>query len=145
MASTQQILEAMSGLQETAQGQVPVIPNNGNPGGAYNMASAEGPTAGLPSNPNPLAWLEPTEYMQNIKQLLAAQAQELSQPKRDEMNFNVLSTPEDFRLQPLDDNGMQLRETNSSVPLTPYRPVTNPNDIVLPESAVPKWMQGQIL
>ena len=127
MATTPQMLQAINGMQANTQAQLPVIPNNGNPGGAYNMASAEPATAGLPSNPNPLAWMEPSEYMMNIKQLLAMQAQDLAQPKTDNMNYNIMATPQGFNLQPLDDNQMQLDETLPSLPMSNPYSVQDPN------------------
>lgn len=61
-------------LQPTAQANVPVIPNNGNPAGANNMPGALAPKASIPSffqysvsNPSP--------YMQTMASLLGGVGQ----------------------------------------------------------------------
>ena len=67
-------------LQPTAQANVPVIPNNGNPAGANNMPGALAPKASIPSffqysvgNPSP--------YMQTMASLLGnIQAQQPALP-----------------------------------------------------------------
>ena len=67
-------------LQPTAQANVPVIPNNGNPAGANNMPGALAPKASIPSffqysagNPSP--------YMQTMASLLGnVQAQQPALP-----------------------------------------------------------------
>lgn len=71
MASTQQILSAVVDMQKTAQGNLPVIPNNGNPAGAYNMphAAEQGSAPAAPSGPD-LSWLQPSQAMSNIQRML---------------------------------------------------------------------------
>lgn len=69
MASTQQILAALTTVQQDAQAAVPVIPNNGNPNGAYNMPSAQGQEPASPAGPD-LSWLQPSQQMQGITELL---------------------------------------------------------------------------
>ena len=72
MASTQQILSALTDMQRNAQASLPVIPNNGNPAGAYNMPhSKEGAASAAPSGPD-LSWLQPSSHMQNVQSRLAA-------------------------------------------------------------------------
>lgn len=80
MASTQEILQAVTGLNRTAQEAVPVLPNNGNPGGIYNMprdvvqaqqATGVGATAPAPAataaKPDPYAFLKASPAMESIK------------------------------------------------------------------------------
>lgn len=71
-------------IQQDIQGQLPVIPNNGNPGGAYNMPQQVASTGPVPQQApaNPLAWVEPSEYMTNIKQLLQQQMMDLSNTRQ---------------------------------------------------------------
>lgn len=72
MASTQQILSALTDMQRNAQASLPVLPNNGNPAGAYNMPhSKEGAASAAPSGPD-LTWLQPSEHMLNVQEWLAS-------------------------------------------------------------------------
>ena len=145
MAATQQMLQAVSGLQENAQGNLPVIPNNGNPGGAYNMASAE-PEGQMPSpQVNPLAWLQPSEYMTNVKQILEQQAAKLTAPPQTKQSYDLITDQRGFFASPTDDYGIPVMPDSVGYPIeeAPLR-ATNPNDIVLPESSVPAWLQGRI-
>lgn len=69
---SQLIKQAMEIVQQNAQANVPVIPNNGNPQGANNMPSQ--PT--LPQPPgnawgNKYSWLAPSPSMDMVNQLLA--------------------------------------------------------------------------
>jgi hypothetical protein len=146
MATTPQMLQAINGMQANTQSQLPVIPNNGNPGGAYNMASAD-PTNEFPSpQVNPLAWMDPSPYMANVQEILAKQAQDLqTQQTQSKQLYNVQAQDGGLLAAPLDDAG---------IPVLPYgqgsrineAPLNNPspNDIVLPRSAIPAWEQGRI-
>lgn len=58
-------------LQPTAQANVPVIPNNGNPAGAYNMPGATAPRPAAPSFFQYSA-ASPSPYMQSIYSMLSA-------------------------------------------------------------------------
>ena len=71
MATTQQMLSAITGMQENAQAALPVIPNNGNPAGANNMPQTQGQqaTPAAPSGPN-LSWLQPSPAMQHFNSML---------------------------------------------------------------------------
>lgn len=73
MAGNQQILSALLDMQENAQARLPVIPNNGNPAGAYNMPKQqqEGAASAAPSGPD-LSWLQPSQHMMNVKNWLAS-------------------------------------------------------------------------
>ena len=58
-------------VQPAAQANVPVIPNNGNPAGAYNMPGATAPQPAAPSFFQYSA-ASPSPYMQSIYSLLSA-------------------------------------------------------------------------
>lgn len=76
MASTQQILAALTSMQQDAQAAVPVIPNNGNPNGAHNMPSAQGQEPAKPAGPD-LSWLQPSPIMGDITNMLKSRQPEL--------------------------------------------------------------------
>lgn len=82
MSSVQEALKRMAGIQTNAQQALPILPNNGNPSGAYNMPPA--PTAPAQAGPqgagmrmpkNDYSWLQPSQYMRNIQDMLRAQMQ----------------------------------------------------------------------
>lgn len=97
MADINSALHNLQYLQQDAQGALPVIPNNGNPAGAYNMASPVMAGPGLPApmpavpqqqpqpgipmpKPSPAdryPWLRPTQSMDNVRNLLAQRRQQL--------------------------------------------------------------------
>ena len=60
-------------IQSDVQSALPVIPNNGNPAGAYNMPhAAEVNAQEQPQVANdPFAWLKPSVYMEEVKTRLA--------------------------------------------------------------------------
>lgn len=62
-------LHLLQSLQQNAQRNLPVIPNNGNPQGANNMPSA--PTSAPPAVAPPPMWSQPSPGMEMIKQFLA--------------------------------------------------------------------------
>lgn len=72
MATTQQILQAIDNMQANIQESLPVIPNNGNPGGAHNM-----PVGIEPAPPaaqlDPYAWAEPSPDMDTTRKILDEQ------------------------------------------------------------------------
>lgn len=87
MATTQEILSAVLGMGRQAQSNVPVIPNNGNPGGVYNMprdvvqaqqAAGVGATAPAPvAKPDPYAFLRSSQSVQNLRDRAAQIRQRL--------------------------------------------------------------------
>lgn len=74
-------LQAMTDMQASIQSGLPVIPNNGNPAGAYNMP--QGQPASQPAAPPSLEdrfpWLKPSPFMNNMQQMLAERAAMLQQ------------------------------------------------------------------
>lgn len=78
MAGTQELLTAINNMQANTQAALPVIPNNGNPGGAYNAppsapAIAQPPVA--PMANNNYDWLKPSPYMQMVNDMLKQRPQ----------------------------------------------------------------------
>lgn len=69
MPSVYDILQGLTGMQQDAQANVPVIPRNGNPQGANNMpAAAQAPVVPAANN---YSWLNPSPFMDQVQQLLA--------------------------------------------------------------------------
>lgn len=58
-------------IQSDVQQALPVIPNNGNPAGAYNMPHAGQPVQQQATPVDPFAWLKPSAYMEEVKTRLA--------------------------------------------------------------------------
>lgn len=80
MASAHQMLASTRDLQQNAQAALPVIPNNGNPAGAYNMPqSAQVPAK--PAGPD-LSWLQPSEHMQSVNATLQALQQNIDMTRQ---------------------------------------------------------------
>lgn len=73
MINHQGVLDAVTNMQQNAQAALPVIPNNGNPQGANNMA-ARGQGGALPQTaPAPqqkseyfYSWMAPSPHMQAL-------------------------------------------------------------------------------
>lgn len=65
-------------IQSDVQSALPVIPNNGNPAGAYNMPQAGQQEQAQQAAPvDPFAWLKPSAYMEEVKNRLANWDQEV--------------------------------------------------------------------
>lgn len=70
MATSQQMLSSLLDMQPNAQAALPVIPNNGNPNGAYNMPQQDAtPEPAKPAGPD-LSWLGPSQHMQTFNNTL---------------------------------------------------------------------------
>jgi hypothetical protein len=99
--STQEILNGVINMQANAQQALPVIPNNGNPAGAYNMpmlpqhrAVGQPPVAAQPMVRQPQAplptppqypWLAPSQSATNIRTMLEGRRDRFQQPVQDVM------------------------------------------------------------
>ena len=83
--STQQILNGVIDMQANAQQALPVIPNNGNPAGVYNMpiravsqpaTPVAQPQTAVPHMARPLPpevrypWLQPSQSARNVRDML---------------------------------------------------------------------------
>lgn len=70
MINTNSILSGLNNLQQDAQANNPTLPNNGNPGGANNMAPQQAaPTQGQAAKPY-YPWLAPSQHMKDINELI---------------------------------------------------------------------------
>ena len=70
MASTQAFLTALLDMQQNAQANLPVEPNNGNPRGANNMPT---PTPSLPTQQGGARfypWLQPSPSMDIVRSMI---------------------------------------------------------------------------
>lgn len=109
-------------VQQGIQSQLPVIPNNGNPGGAYNMPQQVASIAPQQQvQQNPLQWVEPSEYMTNVKQMLADQAERLiqnTQHPTTQGRFTPVTKEGEFFIMPMDDYGLPL---SPEMPIVPMR------------------------
>lgn len=70
MLNIQELLAAITDMQRNAQQNLPVIPNNGNPAGAYNMPQAAQPVA--PTQPQVMDYSQPSSSMDLVYQMLRA-------------------------------------------------------------------------
>lgn len=138
-------------LQEDAQANLPVIPNNGNPGGANNMPqSAQVASAEQRAPTDPLAWMAPSPYMTNISQLLQDQAKNIA----DQMNrpftrgqFMPVASEQGWMFRPIDDNDLPIMQDNNTImqiPLHQGGNTSTPEGIVLPQEYEQKLRNGQI-
>lgn len=118
MLSTQQILQAAIDLQGNAQRALPVLPNNGNPRGAFNMprntggmqqpqqtggydSSGINPQANNPRVPmsqeSQLAerfpWLKPSASMDNVRNYLNGRRGLFQQPSAPPQEQPVIEEP----------------------------------------------------
>lgn len=83
MINTHKILNAVTSMQQNAQAALPVIPNNGNPAGAYNMPpqGAQTQVQGQPQAQSTYyyPWLAPSPHMEGIQNQLSARQAMLNQ------------------------------------------------------------------
>lgn len=76
MAGFAELLASVLDLDKNAQTNLPVLPNNGNPAGAYNMPVATGGNTPAQAMPKPqlpnrdLSWMQPSPYMRNVQDML---------------------------------------------------------------------------
>lgn len=102
-------------LQSDLQSSLPVIPNNGNPGGAYNMAPIpEARTEASIAAQDPYAWLKPSQYMQTVDDLIRNQDLNFEQAMfeiknpQDKQNYNLVIQDGSINVLPLNDYGMTM-------------------------------------
>ena len=107
-------------LQQGIQESLPVIPNNGNPGGANNMPAAEQSQQAAP--PDPYAWLQPSPYMQTVTEMLANSSvleQLLSEIEnsQEKQLYNQVVRDGNFHIMPLNDSGLPLGSNAYTYPV----------------------------
>lgn len=107
-------------LQQGIQESLPVIPNNGNPGGANNMpASPQGEQA---APPDPYAWLKPSPYMEKVTEMLADSSvleqllHDIENPEQGQL-YNQVVRQGNFHIQPLNDFGLPLGNNDYTYPV----------------------------
>lgn len=72
MAFSQQLLEAIANMQQVGQENLPVMPNNGNPGGANNMPQSQPTVQQLPQQTGPMdkyPWMKPSPAVGSLRLL----------------------------------------------------------------------------
>lgn len=97
MASTHEFLQAVLNMQQNAQANLPMEPNNGNPRGANNMPSNT-PLPAQAGGARHYPWLAPSSSMDFIRELLAKPLQTggpmpAMQVKPAPMPTPIMSTP----------------------------------------------------
>lgn len=103
-----------SSLQQDVQNSLPILPNNGNPGGAYNMAPSEGPSQEAAPQ-DPYAWLKSSSYMDQVQALLLGNEERIRRSMFDVVNpqekqdwqMNVVGG--EMHVVPLNDYGLPMR------------------------------------
>lgn len=132
MASAQEILSAVNSMQANAQAALPVMPNNGNPGGAHNMPQQNGAAPAAPTGPD-LSWLKASPAME---QLRASSAQ-----RQKFLDGRLASIRQQPQL-PVVDEPTPLVPQQAQLPVlpqaNPQMMPANPN-IVLPMAGAPTW------
>ena len=107
-------------LQQGIQESLPVIPNNGNPGGANNMPAEEQSQQAAP--PDPYAWLQPSPYMQKVTEMLANSSvleqllSEIENPQEKQL-YNQVVRDGNFHIMPLNDSGLPLGSNAYTYPV----------------------------
>lgn len=136
MAGTQELLQAILNMQGAAQESLPVIPNNGNPGGANNMPTNQQPAV-MPTSH--MDFSRPSPSMANIRQMLANPVRRAGQAPNAHPNFNLHSVLDMMRSR---FNGAQQAPANTGVvgpqyqnpiaprPMTPILPVERRRDVI---------------
>lgn len=138
MNNTAGVLAAMSNMQSNIQTGLPVIPNNGNPAGAYNMPMrANGMGAAIPGAPpvvndmprqkaDPWPWLQPSPFMSTLAEDLKTRSARL-QEQLGQMNSYMPQAPAAapaITPMPAQPPVMGLSQAVSQVPPAMAMPVT---------------------
>ena len=98
-------------LQQGSQESLPVIPNNGNPGGANNMPAEEQSQQAAP--PDPYAWLKPSPYMDKVTEMLANSdmleklLQDIENPSEQQL-YNTVVRDGEWHTMPINDYGIPV-------------------------------------
>lgn len=82
MAAWQELISAVRSMQANAQANLPVIPNNGNPNGAYNTPRAPQVAVLERQRPRHYSWLDPSPAMQQLQDRMAQRQQYLDSALR---------------------------------------------------------------
>ena len=114
MSAQQELISAVRSMQANAQANLPVIPNNGNPNGAYNAPRAVR-QAPVRNNQNDLSWLQPSPAMQQLQQRMSERQQYL-----DNMLNQIRQQPAPAMNEPA-----PIPQQLPQMPVLPNMPVTN--------------------
>ena len=119
-------------IQSDVQSALPVIPNNGNPAGAYNMPQAGQQEQAAPVN-DPFAWLKPSVYMEEVKTRLANWDQEVQagieriMMPQERGLYNPVLNAQGQGYVPVTDDGLPIMTTQYkqavNAPIIPGEPV----------------------
>lgn len=137
MSAQQELISAVRSMQANAQANLPVIPNNGNPNGAYNAPRAAQGVMLERQRPKHYSWLDPSPAMQQLQDSMAQRQQyldnALQQIRQTAQTVGVpMQVPQQSQPQP-----QQFPMT----PVLPTMPVTNMSPvrdrgIVLPSTGM---------
>lgn len=110
MAVSQELLSAVSNIQPNAQAGLPVMPNNGNPGGVYNMPAQVTQEANAAPTVKPgYEWLLPDPSLARVDELLNIQQQMLQMPPPNISDkYNTVVRDGEFVDEMLDSSGLPL-------------------------------------
>ena len=119
-------------IQSDVQSALPVIPNNGNPAGAYNMPHAGQQEQAAPVN-DPFAWLKPSVYMEEVKTRLANWDDDVQKGierimlPQEQGYYNPVMDQRGLGYVPVTDNGLPVMTTQYKqavdAPIIPGEPV----------------------
>lgn len=132
MAAQQELISAVRSMQANAQANLPVIPNNGNPNGAYNAPRRIPQMLAGKASPNEFSWLEPSPAMQQLQSSMAQRQQYLDNrinQIRQQPSLTV-DSPSPIQTQPI-----QPLPTIPHMPSPAILPIRN-NSIALPVAAI---------
>ena len=120
-------------IQSDVQSALPVIPNNGNPGGAYNMPHSPAEQQQQVAAPDPFAWLKPSSYMEEVKNRLANWDQEVQEGierimlPQEQGFYNPVINQDGLGYVPVTDDGIPIMTTQYkqavNEPILPGEPV----------------------
>ena len=118
-------------IQSDVQQALPVIPNNGNPAGAYNMPQAAEEQPQVANDP--FAWLKPSVYMEEVKTRLANWDEDVQQGierlmlPQEQGLYNPILNNQGQGYVPVTDDGLPIMSTQYknavNAPIIPGEPV----------------------
>lgn len=140
MAVSQELLSAVSNIQPNAQAGLPVMPNNGNPGGVYNMPAQTQEVANVPPpqvKPG-YEWLLPSPAMGTVNAILQRQREMLEQaPPNMSTKYNTVVRDGEFVDEMLDESGLPLIMDPVGVAQQPQAVLPTRNVPVSPAPVLP--------
>lgn len=137
MSAQQELISAVRSMQANAQANLPVIPNNGNPNGAYNAPRAAQGVMLERQGPQHYSWLEPSPAMQQLRDSMTQRQQYLDSALRQiRQPAQPMDTPMSVPQQP-QPQPQQLPMTPAlpPMPVTNLPPVRN-RGVVLPSTGM---------